>query len=175
MGQWSMRHHCTASAPRESIRFRIGINLGDVMIDGEDLYGDGVNIAARLEALSEPGGVVLSAAAFDQVTGKLPASFRDLGERTLKNITRPVRVYALDATPSPAAAGLFRLRWQRLGLWVVALLTIAAVAGATVWRLQGGRVSPDRGGHALPPIDRPAIAALPFTNLADPMPTSATG
>ena len=66
----------------EAIRFRIGINLGDVLIDGDDLYGDGVNIAARLEALAEPGGIVLSAAAFDQVSGKLPVAFRDLGEHS---------------------------------------------------------------------------------------------
>ena len=61
-------------ADNKAIRFRIGINLGDVLIDGDDLYGDGVNIAARLESIAEPGGIVLSAAAFDQVVGKLPAN-----------------------------------------------------------------------------------------------------
>ena len=89
--QRGMAEREAGRAEGERIRFRIGINLGDVLIDGDDLYGDGVNIAARLEGLAEPGGIVLSAAAFDQVVGKLPVAARDLGERSLKNIARPVR------------------------------------------------------------------------------------
>ncbi len=75
------------------IVLRIGINLGDVIGEGSDIYGDGVNIAARLEALAEPGGIVVSATVHDHVTGKLALAFDDLGERTLKNIAKPVRIY----------------------------------------------------------------------------------
>ena len=75
------------------IVLRIGINLGDVIIEGSDIYGDGVNIAARLEGLAEPGGIYVSASVYDQVAGKLELSFEDLGEHTLKNIAKPVRIY----------------------------------------------------------------------------------
>jgi len=75
------------------IVLRIGINLGDVIGEGSDIYGDGVNIASRLEALAEPGGIVVSATVHDHVTGKLELSLEDLGERTLKNIVKPVRIY----------------------------------------------------------------------------------
>jgi adenylate cyclase len=75
------------------IVLRIGINLGDVIVEGSDLYGDGVNVAARLEGLAEPGGIYVSATVHDHVTGKLALEFDDLGERTLKNIVKPVRVY----------------------------------------------------------------------------------
>src|SRR6266849_1887278 len=73
--------------------FRIGINLGDVLIDGDDILGDGVNIAARLEGIAEPGGICVSEDAFRQVRGKVEAEFADIGEQSLKNITRPLRVY----------------------------------------------------------------------------------
>src|SRR6266481_668326 len=83
-----------AEIPSETrIEFRIGINLGDVIVDGDDLFGDGVNIAARLEGLAEPGGVCLSEDAFRQVRGKVEAEFADIGEQSLKNIARPLRVY----------------------------------------------------------------------------------
>ena len=75
------------------MRFRIGINLGDVIHDETRIYGDGINIAARLEALAEPGGVLVSNTVYDQVRGKLPLTFEDLGERQVKNIEQPVRGY----------------------------------------------------------------------------------
>jgi adenylate cyclase len=75
------------------IEFRIGINLGDVVIDGDDIHGDGVNVAARLEGLAEPGGVYVSEAVYDQVRDRLELPFEDLGEQRLKNIERPVRVW----------------------------------------------------------------------------------
>ena len=78
------------------IVYRIGVNLGDVLIEGDDILGDGVNIAARLEGLCEPGGVLISGTAYDHVRGKIDAHFVDLGEKDLKNIARPVRVYALN-------------------------------------------------------------------------------
>src|SRR5271165_2455584 len=86
-----------AGVPEERrIVYRIGVNLGDVLIDGDDILGDGVNIAARLESICEPGGLLLSSSAFDQVRGKIDANFADLGEKDLKNIARPVRAYALQ-------------------------------------------------------------------------------
>jgi TolB-like protein/class 3 adenylate cyclase/Tfp pilus assembly protein PilF len=76
--------------------FRIGINLGDILIEGDDILGDGVNIAARLEGIAEPGGICISSSAYDQVHGKVPVEFTNLGEQTLKNIARPMRVYAVE-------------------------------------------------------------------------------
>jgi adenylate cyclase len=84
------------------IVFRIGINVGDVILDGEDLYGDGVNVAARLEAIAEPGGIAISEDAWRQVSGKVAARFIDRGEQSLKNIARPVRVYSVDLGMAPA-------------------------------------------------------------------------
>src|SRR5271166_3982958 len=90
--------------------YRIGVNLGDVLVEGEDLVGDGVNIAARLEGIAEPGGVCISGSAYEQVRGRVEADFADLGETALKNITRPVRVFAVTVRPagvhgaSPAVA-----------------------------------------------------------------------
>ena len=75
--------------------FRIGINLGDILIEGDDILGDGVNVAARLEGIAEPGGICISSSAYDQVRGKVGVEFADLGEQSLKNIARPVRAYAV--------------------------------------------------------------------------------
>ena len=85
----------------KQIVYRIGVNLGDVLIEGDDILGDGVNIAARLEGICEPGGVLISGAAYDQVRGRVEADFVDLGEKELKNIARPVRVYS-QASDAPA-------------------------------------------------------------------------
>jgi len=85
------------------IVLRIGINLGDVMVDGSDLYGDGVNIAARLEGLAEPGGILVSATVNDHVGTKVKTGFEDLGTQTLKNIAQPVRMYRVTGIPAVAA------------------------------------------------------------------------
>jgi adenylate cyclase len=90
-----------ALAQGRRIEFRVGINLGDIVVEGDDILGDGVNIAARLEAIAAPGGICLSRAAVDQVEGKIAAVFTDLGDRQLKNIARPVRVFAIDLLDSP--------------------------------------------------------------------------
>jgi TolB-like protein len=79
----------------QRMQFRIGINLGDILIEGDDILGDGVNVAARLEGIAEPGGICISASAYDQVRGKVMVEFADLGEQTLKNIARPIRAYAV--------------------------------------------------------------------------------
>jgi adenylate cyclase len=83
------------------IRFRIGINLGDVIAEEHDIFGDGVNVAGRLEALAEPGGIYVSGTVRDHIRDKLPYPFEDMGEQSVKNIARPVRVYALPPKPSP--------------------------------------------------------------------------
>src|SRR5262244_315983 len=83
--------------------FRIGINLGDIMIEGDDILGDGVNVAARLEGIAQPGGICISSSAYDQVRGKVAVEFSDLGEQRLKNIERPVRAYALNNHPGLVA------------------------------------------------------------------------
>src|SRR6476660_4581706 len=80
--------------------FRIGINLGDILIEGDDILGDGVNVAARLESIAEPGGICISSSAYDQVRGKVTVEFTDLGEQTLKNIALPIRAYAVSANAS---------------------------------------------------------------------------
>src|SRR5712692_8903921 len=77
------------------IRFRVGVNLGDIIAEGGDIFGDGVNVAARLEALAEPGGICISGTVRDHIRDKLPYAFEDTGEQSVKNIARPVRVYAL--------------------------------------------------------------------------------
>ena len=88
----------------KKLEFRIGINVGDIIVDGDDIFGDGVNVAARLESISQPGGICVSDVVHQQVTGRVEALFADLGEQSLKNIARPVRVYRLDLGPKPASA-----------------------------------------------------------------------
>src|SRR5229473_2511418 len=93
--------NATLPEPRR-MQLRIGINLGDVIIEGSDLYGDGVNLAARLEGLAEPGGICLSEAAHHHVASKLRLGYHDLGEQSVKNFDRPVRVYSVGTEPAPA-------------------------------------------------------------------------
>ena len=85
--------------------FRIGINLGDILIEGDDILGDGVNIAARLEGIAEPGGICISSSAYDQVRGKVAVEFADLGEQRLKNIARPIRAYAVGLNANHTDTG----------------------------------------------------------------------
>src|SRR5688500_10293929 len=100
-----------ASADDQRIQFRIGINLGDIVIDGEDILGDGVNVAARLEGLAEPGTVVVSDLVYRSVQGKLDLAFEDLGQFTVKNIAKPIRAYraASAATALPISGRCFRV------------------------------------------------------------------
>src|SRR5216683_4928796 len=115
----------------QQIRFRIGINLGDVIADDDDIFGDGVNVAARLEALAEPGGICVSGVVRDQIRDKLPYPLEDRGEQSVKNIARPVRVYALrpEAVAELPAAGV-QIMAPRRGRTAVA--AIAASAGAAL-------------------------------------------
>ena len=103
--QFQTRIHelTVGDAEDRRIAFRVGINIGDVIVEPHDIFGDGVNIAARLESIAEPGGICISSSAYDQVRGKVGVEFADLGEQNLKNIARPVRAYAVVRDgPSPA-------------------------------------------------------------------------
>src|SRR3954454_2408179 len=94
-----------AGVPSElRMEWRVGIHLGDILIEGDDILGDGVNLAARLEAISKPGGICISEDAFRQVQGKIETEFLDGGEQALKNITRPVRVYHAQPVSAPASS-----------------------------------------------------------------------
>ena len=92
--------------PDKRIQFRIGINVGDIISDDSDIYGDGVNVAARLEALAEPGGICVARNVHDQVRDKLSFSFEDMGEQSVKNIARPVRAYRIEAGGQISALGV---------------------------------------------------------------------
>jgi adenylate cyclase len=100
--QRQLLDHDAGGSETDPIRFRIGINVGDIIIEGDDILGDGVNIAARIEGIAEPGGISISEDAWRQVHGKVAANFVDAGEQSLKNIARPVRVYRLDLAPKAA-------------------------------------------------------------------------
>jgi adenylate cyclase len=165
--QGELRPRNAALPVSRQMRFRIGINLGDVIVEGERLYGDGVNIAARLEGLAEGGGICLSGAAYDQVEGKLPLGYDFLGEHAVKNIARPVRVYRLRLEPGSApVASLGRRGGQRRRVAAVvvavAVLVVVGAAGLFGWRWLGAPASSP--GLALP--DRPSVAVLPFANLS---------
>jgi adenylate cyclase len=101
LGLQRLAEERNAGTPAERhIEWRIGIHIGDVLIEGEDILGDGVNIAARLEGIAEPGGICISEDAFRQVRGKVEVEFADLGEQSLKNIARPLRVYSVGSAPA---------------------------------------------------------------------------
>ncbi len=160
------------NVPHEKrIEFRVGINVGDIIVEEDDIYGDGVNVAARLEALSDPGGICISGTAFDQVKSKLEFGFEDLGPQTVKNIPEPVRAYRVLLEPESAGTVITAPKrrivpWQ----WAAAAATIGAIiaAGAISWlRPWEPDLDPAviaRMAHPLP--ERPSIAVLPFTNMS---------
>ena len=152
-----------ALPPTRRMRFRIGINLGDVIVEGDRLYGDGVNIAARLESLADGGGICLSGTAYDQIEGKLPFGYEFKGEHSVKNITRPVRVYRLHLDPSAAPGPTARAR-SRLVKPVAAAVAILVLLGAAGWVGWRWLRPPESAGLPLP--DRPSVAVLPFSNLS---------
>jgi adenylate cyclase len=158
------------------MEFRIGVNLGDVIEDGDQILGDGVNIAARLESLSEAGGICISGTAFDQVRNKLELGYEYLGEQSVKNIALPVRVYKvlMESEAAGKVIGEKKIsprRWQRPALALVGILILIAAAVA-VWQF-GLRSSlpalekADPKKMALPLPDKPSIAVLPFVNMSD--------
>ncbi len=161
-----------AELPNDSrMEFRIGINLGDVIVDGERIYGDGINIAARIESLAEGGGICISGTAYDHVKNKLKLIYENLGEQLVKNIAEPVRVYRVIMEPD--AIGKDRAvsrQWQRLALPLVAVLVLT-VAAVVIWKFYQRlsppptEVAPEQDtGLKLP--EKPSIAVLPFANLS---------
>ena len=138
------------------MEFRIGVNLGDVIEDGERIYGDGLNISARLESLAEPGGICISGTAFDQVKNKLNLGYKYLGEQTVKNISEPVRVYHVLMEPGAAGKVLGekkRKPRQWTVAYVVGSILIVLIAAVAIWSLYF-RLIPARM----------SIVVLPFTN-----------
>ena len=163
-----------ADVPEDTrIVFRIGINIGDIIVEGDDIYGDGVNVAARLEGLAEPGGICISRTVFNHVQGKVDFGFDDLGEQEVKNIPEPVRVFkvlldapAAEHTAAPAPAAKRSLRWP---LAAASLVALVIVAGFALWQFPWEpREEPASvEAMAFPLPDRPSIAVLPFTNMSD--------
>jgi TolB-like protein/class 3 adenylate cyclase len=149
--QQAMPERDTGLTAERRIELRIGINLGDVIVEGDDLYGDGVNIAARIEALADAGGVFISNTVHDHVRDRLPFVFEDLGEQQVRNITRPVRVYRVGPTlthPDADAPG--------------SPLSRTAGEGAERQRREAG----EGGAAPLALPDKPSIAVLPFANMS---------
>ena len=154
------------------VQFRIGLNLGEVIVDRGEVYGNGVNVAARLETLAEPGGICISGATHDAIGNKLPFAYEDLGEHTVKNIDKPVRAYRVNFTgesstikqATPAAPNKKR---SRMLIGAIAL-SVAAAAAIGVWRF--GLNRPPASAQATDPVlampTGPAIAVLPFTNMS---------
>jgi adenylate cyclase len=154
------------------MEFRMGVNLGDVMVEGEQIYGDGVNVAARLESLAEPSGICISSAVHDHVRYKLPLAYEDIGEQTVKNIPHPVRVWRvkLDGAAAPPPVPGTRKALKRGGLSLAAI----AIAIATLVIVQHVSLKPPHSSASIPPQEKPAlrlpanpsVAVLPFTNLS---------
>jgi len=154
------------------MEFRIGVNLGDVIHEDDRIYGDGVNVAARIESLADPGGICVSGTVFDQIENKLPLGYEYLGAQSVKNIAKPVRIY--KALMEPEAVGkvigekkVEPKRGQRVALAVVTILLLI-VSALLIWRTASPPIevaSVEKMAYPLP--DKPSIAVLPFVNMSD--------
>src|SRR5262245_44952901 len=173
--------------PERRMEFRIGINVGDVMVEGEQIYGDGVNIAARLQGLAEAGGICISGTVYDQVMNKLALGYECLGEQQVKNITQPVRVWRvrLEESESQKSSGqkskIEGQKDRRASIahrsWVVAAVvglllfagTIIAIRYLSLPQLstQDSALRTEAAPAALPLPDKPSIVVLPFTNMSE--------
>jgi adenylate cyclase len=155
------------------MEFRIGINLGDVIQEGERIYGDGVNIAARVESLAEAGGICISGSAYEQIENKLALGYDYIGEHTVKNIVKPIRIYRVPTGPETVRKITEEKKpapnWQRASLAVVIALLVVAGTVA-LWKSYRPSTPPtevasvEKMGFPLP--DNPSIAVLPFSNLS---------
>ncbi|MEO8305050.1 MAG: adenylate/guanylate cyclase domain-containing protein [Betaproteobacteria bacterium] len=147
----------------ERLVFRIGVNLGDVMVDGADILGDGVNVASRLEGIADPGGVCISSSVYDQIAGKLSLGFVDIGEKSLKNIARPIRVYRFDrggeAAIATRATSRSRNRW--VGIAGAVVVGLAAAAAWKVGLFERAAAPPTVAAPASAPASAPAPAPQP--------------
>jgi TolB-like protein/class 3 adenylate cyclase/Tfp pilus assembly protein PilF len=163
----------TALPANRRMEFRIGINLGDVIEEDERIYGDGVNIAARVEGLSAAGGIAISGTVFEHIKDKLSLGYHYLGEQNVKNIPEPVRVYQILTAPEAAGKVIGeekirakKLRWAAVSALV---LIIVAVGVLAIWKYyyptQIEPASLDKMAYPLP--DKPSIAVLPFVNMSD--------
>jgi len=152
-------------ASHRRMDFRMGINLGDVLVKEEALYGNGVNIAARLEALAEPGGICISGTAYDQVKNRLPLEYDDQGEQSVKNIADPVRVYRVLSQPGAAAHRVVRAK--RLAGRKGKLIGFAAAAAIVAGFIAVGvyYIQPPEEDPILAMPTGPTIAVLPFENM----------
>jgi adenylate cyclase len=151
-----------AGVPQDRrIEFRIGINVGDIIVQDKDIFGDGVNVAARLEALAEPGGICVSQAAHDQVRDKLGVTFEDIGEQVVKNIARPIRTYRVRFKGVEFAATAPRTETpqrRRLAAWIAACLVLLVSVTGAGWYVTRPAIAPG--------APRLSIVVLPFTNVS---------
>jgi adenylate cyclase len=158
--------------------FRIGVNLGDVIQEGDRIYGDGVNIAARIESLADGGGICISGTAYDQIENKLALGYNYFGEHSVKNIAKPVRVYKVPMNPGDVGKELPGRSWKKLAMAAVILLFLG-VSAAAIWNFYPrpapspveavskkppSAKSPDK---PLPLPNKPSIAVLPFDNFSE--------
>ena len=118
---------------QRQVKFRIGVNLGDVMVQGGDLLGDGVNVAARLQAAAEPGGICISGSVYDQIRNKLSLSFRSLGERSFKNIPQPVRTFSITETEDHGVLPARKRSLEKIYKWAAAAVVLILIAGGGYW------------------------------------------
>jgi formylglycine-generating enzyme required for sulfatase activity/class 3 adenylate cyclase len=169
-----------ASQPRHHwIEFRIGVNLGDVIIEADDVYGDGVNIASRLEGIADPGQVYISGGIYEQIKHKLVCGYESLGDRKVKNITDPVRVYRV--LPDPAAFNKTRKRRENILIFLLSL-TLLVIAGGILWYLllqpkgkMGDQASVPPSAETPGASSFPAPAAKPSAPPSQPAPSVAPG
>jgi adenylate cyclase len=155
------------------MEFRIGVNLGDVIEEENRIYGDGVNIAARLESLADPGGICISKTAFDHIETKLPLGYEYLGEQTVKNITKPVGAYRVLMDPRVTVAGAKEKKasiplWRNKGILAGAAAVLVVIIGVAVWNFysQAPRIEPaSKEKMALPLPEKPSIVVLPLANM----------
>ena len=152
------------------VQFRIGLNLGDVIEDRGDVYGDGVNVAARLESLAEPGGICISESVHTAVGAKLPLAYEYIGEQAVKNIAKPVRAYHAHLTaeaelPSPSVTP--QAVSARSGWWGVVLTFLVVAVGVLTWVVWSTPGDPDSVDLSLESmLEKPSVAVLPFHNLS---------
>ena len=158
-------------AENRRMEFRIGINLGDVIDEEDRIYGDGVNIAARLEGLAEAGGICISGTTFDQVKGKLSLGYQFLGKQTVKNIPDPIPAYKVLTEAEHADKIFGEKKFTKLRLAQIAAVILIVIAGTfAIWKIYFGppRIEPASvDKKAFPSPEKPSIAVLPFDNMSD--------